>query len=86
MSTSDIIGSIGVVLMLVPFILNIADVLSNDSPFYIVSNLVGSALACTASVMINYLPFVMLEGTWSIVSAWALYIYFKRDFRKNLEK
>lgn len=86
MNTSDIIGSIGVMLMLVPFILNIADVLSNDSPFYIVSNLVGSALACAASVMINYLPFVMLEGTWSIVSTWALYIYFKRDFRKNLEK
>lgn len=86
METSDIIGSIGVMLMLVPFILNIADVLPNDSPFYIVSNLVGITLACTASVMINYLPFVMLEGIWSLISAWALYVYFKRDFRKNLEK
>ena len=83
MTTSDIIGSIGVTLMLVPFILNIADVLSNDSPLYIVPNLIGSALACTASLMIGYLPFVILEGTWSLISCWALYIYFKRDFRKN---
>jgi hypothetical protein len=86
MNINDIIGSIGVMLMLVPFILNIADVLSNDSPFYIVSNLIGSSLACTASVMINYIPFVILEGAWAIISAWALYVYFKRDFRKNLSK
>lgn len=84
MTTSDIVGSIGVTLMLVPFILNIADVLHNDSPLYIVPNLIGSALACTASLMIGYLPFVILEGTWSLISAWALYVYFKRDFRKKV--
>ena len=82
MSTSDIIGSIGVTLMLVPFILNIADKLSNDHPFYIISNLIGSTLACIASLMIGYLPFVILEGTWAIISTWALCIYFKRDFKK----
>ena len=80
MATSDIIGSIGVTLMLVPFILNIADKLSNDSPFYVVLNLIGSSLACIASVMIQYTPFIILEGTWAIISGWALYVYFKRDF------
>lgn len=83
MTTSDLIGTIGVILMLVPFILNIADVLSNDSPLYIIPNLLGSSMACAASLMIGYLPFVILEGTWAIVSSWALYIYFKRDFRKK---
>lgn len=83
MTTSDIIGSVGVTLMLVPFILNIADRLSNDSPFYIVLNLIGSAMACAASVMIQYTPFIILEGTWSLISSWALYVYFKRDFKKN---
>jgi len=81
MTTADIIGSIGVIMMLVVFILNIADKLSNDSPFYIVMNLIGASLACTASIMINYIPFVVLEGTWSIVSLWALYVYFTRDFK-----
>lgn len=83
MSTSDIIGAIGVMLMLGPFILNIADQLSNDSPLYIAPNLIGSGMACAASVMIGYLPFVILEGAWFLVSAWALYIFFKRDFRKT---
>lgn len=83
LTTADIIGSIGVIMMLVVFILNIADKLSNDSPFYIVMNMIGAGLACTASVMINYLPFVLLEGTWTVVSGWALYIYFVRDYPKT---
>lgn len=80
---SDIIGSIGVMMMLVVFILNIADKLSNDSPFYIIMNLIGSSLACAASIMIKYVPFIVLEGTWALISAWALYVYFTRDFKKN---
>lgn len=83
MTTSDIIGSVGVTLMLVPFILNIIDKLSNDSPFYIVSNLIGSSLACAASIMIDYTPFVILEGTWALISSWALYVYFTRDYPKK---
>ena len=83
MSNSDIIGSIGVMLMLIAFVLNIVDVLNNDHPFYIISNLIGGVLSCIAAIMISYLPFVILEGAWSIASAWALYIYFTRDFRKN---
>lgn len=83
MSNSDIIGTIGVTMMLVVFILNIADKLSNDSPFYIVLNMIGGCFACIASVMISYTPFVILEGTWTLISAWALYVYFKRDFRKK---
>ena len=82
MNLADIIGTIGVILMLAVFILNIADKLSNDSPFYIIANLIGGGMACVASIMINYLPFVFLEGTWAIVSAWALFVYFQRDYPK----
>lgn len=82
MTASDILGTVGVTLMLVPFILNIADKLSNDSPFYIVLNLIGGACTCAASIIIEFLPFVILEGAWTLISGWALYIYFKRDFRK----
>ena len=80
LSTSDLLGSIGVMLMLVVYILNISDKLSNDSPFYIIMNLIGGGLACVASIMIKFIPFIVLEGTWAIISAWALYVYFTRDF------
>jgi len=83
---ADILGTIGVVMMLAVFVLNIADQLSNDSPFYIVSNLIGGSLACIASIMIQYLPFVFLEGTWALISAWALCVYFKRDYPKWKEQ
>lgn len=82
MGPGDLIGAIGVAMMLTVFVLNIADKLHNDHPFYIVMNLIGSAFACTASIMIKYVPFIVLEGTWCLISVWALYIYFKRDYKK----
>ena len=35
-------------------------------------NLVGAILACLASVLMKYYPFVLLEGTWAMVSLVAL--------------
>lgn len=82
MTTPEIIATGGTILMLVPFILNIADQLHNDSPLYIIPNLVGATAAAIASYLIGFLPFVILEGTWALVSAWALYIFFVRDYSK----
>ena len=83
MTISDMIGSAGVVFMLFAFLLNILDRLDNDHPLYIVLNMIGGILACTASCMIQYEPFIILEATWTLISAWALYDYFKK--RKNGE-
>lgn len=83
MTTPEIIATGGTILMLVPFILNIADKLHNDSPLYIIPNLVGATAAAIASYLIGFLPFVILEGTWALVSGWALYTYFRRDFPRR---
>jgi hypothetical protein len=81
MTISDMIGSSGVVLMLFAFLLNIIDRLDKDHPLYITLNIIGGVLACTASCMIQYEPFIILEATWTLISMWALYDYFKK--RKN---
>ena len=78
MTTSDMIGSAGVILMLFAFLLNILDKLDNNHPFYITLNFLGGILACTASCLIQYGPFIILEGTWALISGWALYDYFKK--------
>lgn len=78
MNIGDIIGSVGVVLMLVAFLLNIVGKLDNDHPLYIVLNFMGSILACIASCIIMYTPFIILEGTWALISGWGIYDYFKR--------
>lgn len=35
-------------------------------------NIFGAGIACLASLLINYLPFVVLEGCWTVVSTIAL--------------
>lgn len=72
MSASDAVGSLGVALMLLAFLLNLAGRLGTGDRAYQALNAVGAALACWASWRIAFWPFVVLEGTWFVVSAVAL--------------
>ena len=72
MEAEDWIGFVGVFILLLSFALNLLKKIRQDSYTYVLMNLVGSGLACLASFMIDYVPFVILEGTWSIVSLVAL--------------
>lgn len=76
-SLSDIIGSIGVFILLLAFGLNLLNKISKDSIIYILMNVVGAALACFASYLIRYIPFIILEAVWTIVSVMALISYYK---------
>ncbi len=68
MSYTDIISTIGVSLILLAFFLNTFKYLSDNSKLYFVLNIVGGAFACYGSVLLNSLPFIILEGTWSLVA------------------
>jgi len=70
--TNDLIGFIGVTILLLAFLLNLLGRISKDGWLYILLNTTGAGLACLASWLINYLPFVILEGTWMLVSILAL--------------
>ena len=72
MKPTDWIGFAGVAILLIAFFLNLANKIQKDSFSYISMNIVGAGIACLASVMINYLPFIILEGCWTIVSIGAL--------------
>lgn len=69
MNFSTMIGSLGVTLLLVAFVLNLFKFISQESSLYILLNIIGAGLSCYASVLINYMPFVILEGTWCLVAA-----------------
>lgn len=77
MTIPDIIGLIGVCILLVAFFLNLTGKMHKDSFVYILLNIVGAGIACLASVLINYMPFILLEGTWTLVSVWGLINYYK---------
>jgi hypothetical protein len=72
MTYSELMGSIGVGLLLLAFGLNIFGWLSRESRRYHGLNVLGAGLACYASWRINYVPFVILEATWAIVALTAL--------------
>jgi len=68
MSYTDMISTIGVSLILLAFFLNTFKYLSETSKLYFILNIIGGAFACYGSVLLNSLPFIILEGTWSLVA------------------
>lgn len=79
----DWIGFTGVTILLVAFFLNLRDIIGKDSLTYILLNVIGAGIACLASVLINYLPFVILEGCWTIVSIFSLVQYFRKNAKNG---
>lgn len=75
LSVNDYIGFAGVLILLIAYLLNLAGKLSRHGLPYIVMNITGAGLACVASYLIHYIPFVILEGTWTVVSLAALANY-----------
>jgi len=73
MNLADWIGSLGVFLILLAYVLNLKGRLRAKALFFILLNLIGAGLACLASVLIEYWPFAILEGCWAIISLWALF-------------
>lgn len=67
MSYNDVIGTIGVGLILLAYFLNTFDIIPEGKLFFAL-NIAGALLACYASYLIRYIPFVVLEGTWALVS------------------
>lgn len=59
-----LIGSIGVGLLLLGFVLNLTRVLTERSVLYLLLNVVGSFLAAWYAYTGNSVPFVILELTW----------------------
>jgi hypothetical protein len=72
MSYTDIISTIGVSLILLAFFLNTFKYVSDNSKLYFILNIVGGAFACYGSVLLDSLPFIILEGTWSVVALFGL--------------
>lgn len=72
MEIADWLGSVGVGLLLLAFVLDLLNWLEDDGSLYLLLNLVGASLACSAAALIGFLPFVVLEGCWALVAGVAL--------------
>ena len=78
MTLIDWIGSIGVFLILLAYFLNVIGKIYSKDLVFILLNLIGATLACYASALLNYWPFIILEGVWALVSLYAFIKYLSK--------
>ena len=73
MKTSDILASIGVIILLIAFLLNLYKKLPSTSKTYAIMNLIGAGICGFSSYLISFYPFVVLESIWAIVALLSLF-------------
>lgn len=69
MNLTDWTGFTGVSLLLLAYFLQLRNIIAKDSIPYLALNTIGAGLACLASVLLGYMPFIILEACWTLVSA-----------------
>lgn len=83
MTHDELIGSLGVAILLLAFVLNLRGQLARTSSIYQTLNLLGAGIACYASWLIGYYPFVVLEGAWTFASLAALINTMRRKYQQG---
>ncbi len=73
MNASDILASIGVIILLIAFGLNLYKKLPAESKVYGLMNFIGAGICCFASYLISFYPFIVLEGVWAFVALLSLF-------------
>jgi hypothetical protein len=73
MKTPDILASVGVIILLVAFLLNLYGKLPARSNIYKLMNFVGAGICCFSSYLIGFYPFVVLEAVWAFVALLSLF-------------
>jgi hypothetical protein len=68
MSYNDIIGTVGVGLVLLAYFLNTFKLVPENGRLFFVLNIIGGALSCYAAILLIFWPFIILEAIWTVVS------------------
>jgi len=77
MTAIDWLGFVGVFQILLAYFLNVIGKVSNKGLPFILLNLIGAAMACLASILLKYVPFIILEAVWTVISFVSLLKYKK---------
>ena len=80
----DYIGILGATIILILFLGNQFNKISNDSVWYDFGNFVGSAMLVYFAVVTKSLPFVVLNTVWAIVSLKDVFIGLTQKKEKEI--
>ena len=81
MQLSDIIGIIGVSLILAAYFISVIRIKDPRGLMSYLLNALGAGIACYASILIEFWPFVILEAIWALV---AIYGMVNLVFKKSI--
>ncbi|HLP11002.1 MAG TPA: hypothetical protein VK177_03660 [Flavobacteriales bacterium] len=73
MTYPDIITSAGVFFILLAFLLTTFNLLGAKTVVYFLLNIAGGGLALYGSILIQSVPFAVLEGVWTFVAIIGLF-------------
>ena len=73
MKASDITASVGVIILLIAFLLNLHKKLPAQSKTYKLMNFIGAGINAYASYMVHFYPFIVLEAVWALVALASLF-------------
>lgn len=73
MTYNDWIGTLGVGIILLAYFFNTMKWIPENGKLFFVLNTLGGALSCYAAVLIDFMPFVVLEAIWTVVSIYGLW-------------
>ena len=79
MNLTDTISGLGVLFILLGFVLTTFKKITSDSRPYFIINIMGGVLAFWGSILLQSVPFAVLEGIWTIVATYGLI----KSFRLN---
>ena len=83
MTLTDWIGFAGVAILLMAYVLNLTSRIERNGAAYMMLNLIGAVLACLASVLLKYVPFIILEAVWALTSLSSLFVLFMKNSSKS---
>ena len=83
MKITDWIGFAGVFLLLIAFFLNLTKIISEEDLSYTLLNFFGAAIAGVASAMLHFIPFVILEAAWCLISLVAIINHIRTHWSKT---
>jgi len=78
MEIYTVIGTLGLLLLLGGFILNLAGRLGSESVWYLTLNIFGCLLLTFYAIALDSLPFMILEGVWGLSSLVKLVIILRK--------
>lgn len=69
-----IIGTLGMSLLLIAFVLNLLKKIMQNSVSYNILNIIGGGLLTYYAYVLNTIPFLVLESIWTIFAIYNLII------------